>query len=182
MFACCAAPAPEAEVVQVDQANLDQDRKAEEERAALAAAAAAKAAEDEKAKKAAEEAQQKQAEEEAAKTAEADAAAKKAEEEAAAKKAAEEKPVEYTIELVLDKEKMPIGLELKQPSCVVKSIRDGLLAAKYNASAAEQKIQVGDKLISFNGSDQCVSSIKEAYQKGAEGTKMSLKFSRPASK
>eukprot|EP00928_Gymnodinium_smaydae_P003989 TRINITY_DN11401_c0_g1_i1.p2 TRINITY_DN11401_c0_g1~~TRINITY_DN11401_c0_g1_i1.p2 ORF type:complete len:207 (+),score=94.41 TRINITY_DN11401_c0_g1_i1:87-623(+) len=175
MFACCAAPgADSAETIKVEP-DADQEKKAAEEQAAKAAAAAKKAEEEEQAKKKAEE-------ETAAKKAEEEAAAnKKAEEEAAAKAKADAAAVEeYEIELTMDSEKTPIGIELKQPSCIVKSFRDGALVAKYNAAYPAQKVAVGDKLISFNGcgSGDIVPSIKKAYSELSAGAKMTLKFSR----
>eukprot|EP00928_Gymnodinium_smaydae_P009373 TRINITY_DN134_c0_g2_i1.p2 TRINITY_DN134_c0_g2~~TRINITY_DN134_c0_g2_i1.p2 ORF type:complete len:218 (-),score=96.43 TRINITY_DN134_c0_g2_i1:136-693(-) len=182
MFCCAAAPgADSAETIKVDETLPDKEKQAAE---AKAAEAAKKQAEEEQAKKAADEAAAKKADEEAA--------AKKAEEEAAAKKKAEEEAaaaaakadVEFVVELVMDAAKTPIGIELKQPTCVVKSLKEGALTAKYNAGAADaQKVAVGDKLIGFSfkgGSEstEIIKSIQSAYKEHCEGAKMTLKFTR----
>eukprot|EP00928_Gymnodinium_smaydae_P081772 TRINITY_DN65234_c0_g1_i1.p1 TRINITY_DN65234_c0_g1~~TRINITY_DN65234_c0_g1_i1.p1 ORF type:complete len:172 (+),score=83.62 TRINITY_DN65234_c0_g1_i1:89-604(+) len=170
MFACCAATSQEAEVITTGPADVEEVGKERE-------AEAARAAEAEKKKQAEETAAKHKADEEAA-------AAKKSEEEAAAKKAEEKKaPVEFTVELAMDAEKTPLGIELKASSLVVKNIKPGLLAAKYNETAsAEKKIEIGDKLISVNDSSQgdAVKCIQKFFQDSntKAGDKFTCKFLR----
>eukprot|EP00928_Gymnodinium_smaydae_P092545 TRINITY_DN76438_c0_g1_i1.p2 TRINITY_DN76438_c0_g1~~TRINITY_DN76438_c0_g1_i1.p2 ORF type:complete len:179 (-),score=82.79 TRINITY_DN76438_c0_g1_i1:74-610(-) len=178
MFACCAAPSDTADVVQVpadDSAAKEAEVKvaaqaAEAKQAEETAAALKKADEDAAAKKVADDA----AADEAAK--------KKATEEAKAAEAAKAAPVQYTVELRMDDACTPIGIELRQPSCKVKSMRDGCLAAKYNADGANAtKIAVGDTLVAFNdATSDLVKAIQAAYQKKEVGMKMTLKFEKAA--
>lgn len=98
--------------------------------------------------------------------------------DAAPVEAAPAASADLVVFLEMDAAKTPLGLQLAQQSCTVKGFRDGGLATKYNDSAGDKKIGVGDRLVSVNGcaEDKCLDVIREAFGEPAQGKPLELKF------
>eukprot|EP00928_Gymnodinium_smaydae_P067681 TRINITY_DN50691_c0_g1_i1.p1 TRINITY_DN50691_c0_g1~~TRINITY_DN50691_c0_g1_i1.p1 ORF type:complete len:180 (-),score=56.22 TRINITY_DN50691_c0_g1_i1:179-718(-) len=177
MFFCCASQGGDADVVQ-PLSNADDQKTAQAEADNLAEMK--KMAEQQKAQKDAEEAAKQAADEAAAQKATDEAAAQKDVKEAPAEKAVE-KVIEYTVELEMDTAMTTVGLELRQPSCKVKSVRDDGLVPRHNKSNASNKVEVGDRLISVNGcaKGEVMNKVREFYSSSTPpGARMQLKFAR----
>eukprot|EP00928_Gymnodinium_smaydae_P058031 TRINITY_DN41240_c0_g1_i1.p1 TRINITY_DN41240_c0_g1~~TRINITY_DN41240_c0_g1_i1.p1 ORF type:complete len:183 (-),score=21.36 TRINITY_DN41240_c0_g1_i1:248-796(-) len=98
---------------------------------------------------------------------------------------AESDPImgQYEVELLMDKTRSTIGLDLEQPKLIVTKICSGGLAEKYNHRVDSRwRIASGDMLLSCNGSSHAdiIKTIQAAYADYTPGAKMRLTFRRDA--
>eukprot|EP00928_Gymnodinium_smaydae_P065214 TRINITY_DN48390_c0_g1_i1.p1 TRINITY_DN48390_c0_g1~~TRINITY_DN48390_c0_g1_i1.p1 ORF type:complete len:140 (-),score=16.19 TRINITY_DN48390_c0_g1_i1:232-651(-) len=89
--------------------------------------------------------------------------------------------IAYTVELKMDEERTPLGIELVWPDLTVGSVTHGL-AATYNAKVGNaHQIMGGDRLVSFNGvvgGSQILAAMQNVYHTPAYGQSMLFKFIR----